>query len=146
MSQCKYQALDGNVITHFARISKISFIRTMLCALTGQCAHQTCLQFEDAKDIYLTEYWHPKSSRLSMSRYRNNRGWLLGTNSPELFGVCKASASPTLWLLWDTHCWQHSHLSNVTFKAIFDSQRNYLSSFENSQLIYAFCVKSGNTL
>ena len=51
---------------------------------------------------FLTEYWHPKTSRLSMSRYRSNRGWLLGTNSPELFGVCKASASPTLWLLWDT--------------------------------------------
>ena len=54
-NQCKCQAWDDNAITHLARISNISFIRTMLCALTGQCANQTCLQFEDVKNKFLTE-------------------------------------------------------------------------------------------
>ena len=41
---CKYQAKDENARTHLARNSKNSFIRTTLCALTGQYPHQTCLQ------------------------------------------------------------------------------------------------------
>ena len=51
---CKYQAYDDNAITYLTRISKFSFIRTMLCVLTGQCASQTCLQFGNVKDSFLT--------------------------------------------------------------------------------------------
>ena len=42
-NQRQYQALDDNARRHLTRISKMSFIITMLCALTGQCAHQPCL-------------------------------------------------------------------------------------------------------
>ena len=44
LNQCKYQVYDDNSRAHHTRNSKISSITTMLCALTSQCAHQTCLQ------------------------------------------------------------------------------------------------------
>ena len=43
-NQCQFQALDANAKSHLTRSNKISFVKTMLRALTGQCAHQTCLQ------------------------------------------------------------------------------------------------------
>ena len=64
ISQSHMDVLRPVVLTFFAKTSdstrprmimpehtKISFAITMLCALTGQCAHQTCLLFEHVHAI-----------------------------------------------------------------------------------------------
>ena len=43
--------------THLARISKTSFIITMLCALTGQYPHQTCLQLNMWRNFLKKRVW-----------------------------------------------------------------------------------------
>ena len=84
--------------------------------------------------------------RLSMRRYRGNRGWSLGTKSPDL------TPMQVLFCGWrGTYSLPKAFSSwNVTFKFITliscDIQRSCISSFENLQLIHVFCVNRGNTL
>ena len=82
-----------NARTYLTGISKISYVLTMLCALTGQCAHQTCLHFEHVYDI-LGQRVRCKimvsrnPSPLSVALHK-----ILSTKSPELCRVCEAFAN-----------------------------------------------------
>ena len=58
LNRCQYQAWDDNARTHLARISNISFVRIMVCALTGQSAHQTCLHLKMCRTFWTEDSTH----------------------------------------------------------------------------------------
>ena len=91
-----------NTRTHLTGISKISYIITMLCALTGQCAHQTCLQFEHVYDILGQRVQYIIMASRDPSPLGAALHEILSTKSPELCRVCGAVASPNLPPTGDT--------------------------------------------
>ena len=70
--QCKCQAYDDNTRTHLAKISKSSFIRTMLGVFTGQCTHQP-VQYSTSPNLRLTGDILAASLTLSSIQRNNNQ-------------------------------------------------------------------------
>ena len=105
----------------------------MLCALTGQCAHPTCLQLNMCRKFctkgptYNTGTKKPPGSRCGVTRG-------VKAESSELFGECEAGASPYLPLTGNTHvtdAFSSSQISQALILSSCDIQRNCISSLES---------------